>query len=56
MIASNQISLIANSLETSKRDGMNSMDQALIQLVKDKKITKEDALVHATSEEKILMI
>jgi len=56
MIASNQISLIANSLETSKRDGMNSMDQALIQLIKDKKITKEDALVHATSEEKILMI
>jgi len=54
MIAANQISLIANSLETSRREGMNSMDQALVQLIQNNQITKDDALVHASSEEKIL--
>jgi len=48
MIVANQISQIANSLETSKEEGMNSLDQALIELVKNGTVRKEDALVHAT--------
>jgi twitching motility protein PilT len=47
MIEANQISQIANTLEISKQEGMNSMDQALIALIKSGKITKEQALIHA---------
>jgi len=47
MIAANQISQIANSLETLKGEGMNSMDQALIKLIQEGKVTKEAALIHA---------
>jgi len=52
MVSANQISQIANSLETSGGEGMNSMDQALIKLVQEGKATKESVLVHAVDKAK----
>jgi twitching motility protein PilT len=54
MVAANQISQIANSLETLKEEGMNSMDQALIKLLVEGKITKESALIHANDKLKFV--
>jgi twitching motility protein PilT len=43
---------IPSMMQTGKSAGMQSMDDALFDLLKEKKISHEDALVHATKKER----
>jgi len=50
MIREGKTFQIPSLLQTSKNQGMQSMDQALLDLVKTRKIDAAEALVHASDK------
>ncbi len=54
IIREGEISLIDSLIQTSEGEGMQSMDQHLIKLIQDGKITKNNAYIKATDKELFL--
>lgn len=55
MLMDNKLGNLAKAIEKGKSDGMQSFNQSLVELVKNKRISEEDALVHATNPEALKM-
>lgn len=55
LIEENRLDKLAAAIETGGEDGMQNFNQALFQLVKDKKVTEKEALAKATNPQALEM-
>jgi twitching motility protein PilT len=55
MIEENRLDKLAAAIETSQDDGMQSFNQALFNLVKERKVTEKEALANATNAQALEM-
>ena len=55
MIEENRLDKLAAAIETSQDYGMQSFNQALFNLVKERKVTEKDALAYATNAQALEM-
>jgi twitching motility protein PilT len=55
LIEENRLDKLAAAIETGVEDGMQNFNQALFQLVKDKKVTEKEALSKATNPQALEM-
>jgi twitching motility protein PilT len=55
LILENQLDRLSAAIETGGEDGMQSFNQALFQLVKDRKVTEEEALDKASNAQALEM-
>ena len=56
MIEETRLEKLSTAIETGKDDGMQNFNQALYELVKAKKVTREDALEKATNAQALEMM
>jgi Tfp pilus assembly pilus retraction ATPase PilT len=55
MIEENRLDKLSAAIETGTDDGMQSFNQALFNLVKDRKVTEKEALAKATNAQALEM-
>ena len=55
LLEENRVDKLAAAIETGTEDGMQTFNQALYKLVKDRMITEENALLYASNPEALRM-
>jgi Tfp pilus assembly pilus retraction ATPase PilT len=55
MIEENRLEKLGNAITASRDDGMQDFNQALFDLVKDRKVSEKDALANATNAQALEM-